>query len=515
MPSVALAEAAPPLVLALDLGTSSLRALLFDREGQAIEGTEEQLRYPLRSTADGGAEVDAGSLFDLLVRCVDGAVARAGEAAAGIVAVGATGFWHSLLGLDGEGRPLTPVLFWADRRAAGAARALGEEVDGGELLARTGCRPHSSYWPAKLRWLRGCEPDLFGKVARWVSFAEYAAWRLHGADQVGVSVSMASGTGLLDVRRVEWDGPILELLGLEPARLSPLVDVGLGEAGARLTGAFGARWPALAGVPWYPALGDGACANVGSGAIGPGRIALTLGTSGAMRLVLPAPPGAGLTVPGDLWAYRLDRGQAVVGGALSNGGNLLRWTRELLGVEADGVVVAAAGALGPDEHGLTLLPFVAGERAPGWHDGSAGVVAGLTLATRPEHLIRAALEAVALRFARVYDALRPLAAGEHEIVANGGAIVNNATWRGIVADALGHALLALPPEDEATARGAAVMALVAVGVLPDLGAAPDPAANAQGQEADPARHARYRAARERQERLEGVLYPAGAAAGSG
>lgn len=507
MPAVSLVDAAPPLVLALDLGTSSLRAILFDREGRGVQETEEQLRYPLRTTADGGAEVDAPPLFDLLVRCIDGALARAGDAAAEIVAVGATGFWHSLLGLDGGGEPLTPVLFWADTRAAEAARALGREVDAAALLARTGCRPHSSYWPAKLRWLRQTEPEVFGRVARWVSFAEYAALRLHGAEQMAVSVSMASGTGLLDVQRVTWDQPILDELGIDASRLSPLIDVGPAVPGSTLIAPFAARWPALADIPWYPALGDGACANVGSGAIGPGRIALTLGTSGAMRLVLPAPPGAPLIFPEELWAYRLDREHAVIGGALSNGGNLLRWTRELLGAPVEGRAMAAAAAMAPDAHGLTLLPFVAGERAPGWHDRSAGVVAGLTLATRPEHLLRAALEAVGLRFSRIYDALRPLAAADHEIVANGGAIVNNLTWLGIIADALGHSLLALPPEDEATARGAALMALVAAGVLPSLAALPDPAANADRHQADADHHRRYLAACERQERLEAVLYP--------
>jgi len=507
MPSVSLADAAPPLVLALDLGTSSLRALLFDREGRGIYGTEEQLRYQLRTTADGGAEVDAPPLFDLLLRCIDGAVDRAGDDSAEIVAVGTTGFWHSLLGLDDQGEPLTPVLLWADRRAAAAADSLRRELDADPLLARTGCRPHSSYWPAKLRWLRQTRRETYDRVARWVSFAEYALLRLLGPDGGGVSLSMASGTGLLDVHRLTWDEPVLDLLGLDPGRLSPLVDVGPGQPGGRLRPEFAARWPALAAVPWFPALGDGACANVGSGAVGDGRIALTLGTSGAMRLVLPAPPGSDLAVPRDLWTYRLDRNHAVVGGALSNGGNLLRWTRELLGAPTDGRAMAAAAELPPDDHGLTFLPFVAGERSPGWHDQASAVVAGLTLATRPEHLLRAALEAVALRFARLYDGLRPLAATEHQIVANGGAIVNNPLWLGIVADALGHPLLNLPPEDEANARGVALVALVAAGVLPDLAAAPDPAATAVPHHPVPANHARYRAARERQERFEALLFP--------
>jgi gluconokinase len=262
-------------------------------------------------------------------------------------------------------------------------------------------------------------------------------------------------------------------------------------------------------VPWFQALGDGACANVGSGAVGAGRIALTMGTSGAMRLVLPVPADGEWTFPADLWAYRLDRERVVLGGALSNGGNLLRWTRELLGVAVDDATLALAAGLRPDSHGLTVLPFVAGERSPGWHDQATGVVAGLTLATRPEHLLRAVAEAVAYRFARLYDALIPLAATPHQVVANGGAILNSPALLQIVADALGHELIALPPDDEASARGAALVALLAAGVLPDLADADDPAVGATIYLPGEANHAVYRAARERQARLESTLYDAG------
>ena len=501
MSAVSLAAATAPLVLALDVGTSSLRALLFDRAGRAVADSEEQIVHRPRTTPDGGAEADAASLFNLLVRCVDGAFARAGDRATEIVAVGTTCFWHSLLGVDAAGDPTTPLLMWSDTRAAAQAAALRHELNPTATHARTGCRLHPSYWPAKLRWLAATQPAAVARTARWVSFAEYAAHRLHG--DWSVSPSMASGTGLLDVHRLIWDEPLLAALELAPDRLSPLAAE---DGGATLHDPFAQRWPALAGVPWFAALGDGACANLGSGAVGPGRIALTLGTSGALRLVLPAPAGAPVPVPPDLWAYRLNREHAVLGGALSNGGNLLRWLRELMGVPADGETVRAATALPPDAHGLTVLPFVAGERAPGWHDRATGVVAGLTLATRPEHLLRAGFEAIAHRLARVYDALAPLATPDHEIVANGGAILPAPDRLALIADALGHELLALPPDDEASARGAAVAALVAVGAIAGVADLPDPAAGAARYRPNPTHHRAYRAARTRHERLEAALY---------
>ena len=197
---------------------------------------------------------------------------------------------------------------------------------------------------------------------------------------------MASGTGLLDVHALIWDAEMLEVSGIGADRLSPLVD--LGPPGC-LRADFANRWPALADTRWFPALGDGACANVGSGAIGPSRMALTVGTSAAMRMILPRPPDEPWVVPHGLWAYRLDRERAVLGGALSNGGNLLRWIWDTTGTDRTDETTAAAAALAPDSTGLTFLPFLAGERSPGWYDDASGVIAGLTVTTGPEHLIRA------------------------------------------------------------------------------------------------------------------------------
>jgi gluconokinase len=506
MLAVSLADASAPLIIALDAGTSSVRALAFDRIGRVILGTEVQLRYTLESTPDGGATFPAVALFDLTVRAVDGVVARLGARATEVAAVGSTSFWHSLLGVDRAGQPTTPVLYWADTRAASDAALLRHELPAETVLQRTGCRLHSSYWPAKLRWLGRSEPETFRRTARWQSFAEYALGRLSGPHAGAVTVCMASGTGLLDVHALTWDAQMLTAARITSDQLSPLVDLG---PPGRLHTDFAVRWPALADAAWFPALGDGACANVGSGAVGPARIALTVGTSAAMRLILPRPPGASWVIPPGLWAYRLDRQRAVLGGALSNGGNLLRWLWNTTGTAPDDAASAAAAALPPDATGLTVLPFLAGERSPGWHDDATGVIAGLTLATQPAELLRAGMEAVAYRLADVYNALTPLAAPEHQIVANGGGILALPAWIQITADTLGHPLTALAADDESTARGAALMAAVGSGVLPSLADAADIAADGVNYPPDMARHARYRAARERQSRLERTLAATG------
>jgi gluconokinase len=505
MPQISLAEAEAPLILALDLGTSSFRALLYDGQARMVAESELQLRYELRTTPDGGAEVAASDLFDLIVKCVDAAMIHAADRDQDIVAVGTACFWHSLLGLDRNGHPVTPVYYWGDRRSGHQVAALRAELDGAAVHQRTGCVLHSSYWPAKLRWLRETDAERFARVARWCSFGDYVTRMLHGIDVT--SVAMATGTGLLDLRCAIWDDEMVGAAGVAPATLPPLVDRSHAAKGLRPP--FSTRWPALKDVPWYPAIGDGACANVGCGAVTPRRAALTVGTSAAIRIVVPHELGEALEIPRDLWAYRLDERHVVFGGALSNGGNVIDWLRDLTGARPDRAALIAAGELAADGHGLTMLPFLSGERSPIWSDTATGVIAGLTQHTAREHLLRAGMEAVAYRLALLYENLHPLATPRHEIVANGGAVLGSPAFMGIIADTLDHPLIPLPRDEEASARGAAVLALESAGVIPSLEDAPDPADGCKAILPDPARAAIYRAGRDRQAHLEKLLMPNG------
>ncbi|MBA2597391.1 MAG: gluconokinase [Chloroflexia bacterium] len=506
MPLISLADARAPFVIALDAGSSSVRALAFDAEGRDIGETEEQIPYVLESTAEGGATVAADVVFDLIGRAIDGVTHRLGDRTQDVAAVGSSSFWHSLMGIDAAGDPTTPVFYWADTRSSQQAATLRQELAADAIWQRTGCRLHSSYWPAKLRWLQSEHPDCFARTTRWLSVAEFALQRLCTEHAGAVTVCMASGTGLLDVHTTEWDAEILDAAGISADRLSPLVDLG---PPGRLRPEFARRWPALAEARWFPALGDGACANAGSGAIGPSCVALTIGTSAAVRMILPRPVGQQWDISPGLWAYRLDRERAVLGGALSNGGNLLRWIWETTGTERGDAATAEAAALPPDTTGLTFLPLLAGERSPGWYDDATAIIAGLTLATAASHLIRSGMESVAYRLAAVYDALRPLAAPDHEIVVSGGAVLGLPSWLQIIADTLGHSLTALAPDHETTARGAALMAACGAQILPALDDAFDVAANATLYAPDLANHERYRAGRDRQARLEQTLLPTG------
>jgi gluconokinase len=330
-----------------------------------------------------------------------------------------------------------------------------------------------------------------------VSFGEYLTLRLFG--EARISVSMASGTGLFDQRRQVWDGPILDTLGLTPDHLSGLADADRPATGLRAP--YAARWPALARIPWFPAWGDGACSNVGAGCVGSDRAALMIGTSGAMRVCWET---AGATPPAGLWCYRVDRRRVLLGGSLSNGGNLYAWLRETLRVGDPAVLEREIAALPPDGHGLTVLPFLAGERAPGWQASARAAVAGLSLATRPVDIVRAALETVAYRFALIHALLREACPTVNEIVATGGGLAASPTWTQIVTDVLGVPVRP-STEVEGSSRGAALLALEALGAVPSLVAAP--ARLGSPVLPDLGRHARYREGLARHRELYAALAP--------
>jgi gluconokinase len=480
------------VVIALDVGTSSARAAFYDGDGRPIAGRSHQVQYSPTLTPAGGVEHDADRLLEAVVACLD--AIHPNRPPEETRAVGVATFWHGLLGFDPRGRPITPVYMWADTRSSAEAQVLRSALDDDAVHARTGCHLHSSYWPAKLRWLAREYPAESSRVARWGSFGEFLELQLFG--EAATSVSMASGTGLIEQATARWDVEAMAAAELDEHQLFRLSDRTEPRRGLRAP--WASRWPALRTATWFPAVGDGAASNVGSDCVDPTRMALNVGTSAALRVVTRGQ----IVPPRGLWCYRIDRKQPILGGATSEGGNIYAWCRRVLRLGTDEEIEAALATLPPDSHGLTILPHLAGERAPGWRDGRRGAISGLRLDTSGIEIARAALESVALRLAAVYDLLAPCAAAGHTIVASGAALRHSRTWTQIIADAIGRPIT-WSVEPEATSRGAALLALEALGVIPDLKSAGQP----MGETFVPqgAHHVRYRRALERQRRLdEGV-----------
>lgn len=468
---------------------------MYDADAKHVPGTEHRERYKLEITADGGSMCDPVRIRRLVAKCVRKACESLGDRVGEVKVVGISCHWHSFMGLNRDGVPVTPVYMWSDKRSSTDADALAGELNAIQTHQRTGCRLHSSYWPAKLRWLYRTRRDVVGNVATWCGLADWIA-RAPGTP-VTTSISMASATGMLATEQRTWDEPLLHHLNIQPQRLPGIVDRTEEIPNREIHQEF---LPAGLKARWYPAIGDGAAANIGAGAVGDDRIALTIGTSGAIRLARPI--SAASRIPPSLFRYLVDADTEVIGGALSNGGNMMSWLAGFTGLRDPKAAMDASANIAPDSHGLTVLPFFAGERAPSWQDSLGGTITGMSLDTSPAHVHRALLEATAVRFASVYEAVRLFADDQHEIVANGGALLQAPLWMQITADALGHDIRALPPRMEASARGAAIAAMQAAGILPSLRTHID----AQKRfSPDTAHTAVYRKARGRQDALERAL----------
>ena len=491
MSSITSKRADFPFILSIDIGTSAIRASLFDRFGRAVEGREARTPLQIKTTPEGASEIDSDLILDSTWKCIDSIIEQAASLSRRIAGVASCTFVGNVLGVNSSYQAVTPVTTYADTRAYGEIPLLRAEFDESIIHERTGCHFHPCYLPAYLRWFAKAKSDLFRQVSRWISIGEYLDLKLFG--ECAVSYSVASWSGLLNRHDLVWDGGLLEGLPIRKDQLSPLVDSSHFRRGLRPE--FARRWPALQDIPWFPAIGDGATANIGSGCISPERVALTVGTTSALRAVVDFPISH---IPEGLWCYRVDSRRSLPGGALSEGGSLFSWLTERLNLRNWSEVEQALAKMEPDGHGLTILPFLAGERAPGWAGHTRATIHGLSLATTPLDILRAGLEAVAYRIAIVFELLRQILPSEPQIVAGGGALLHSPSWLQIMADTLGRPV-AISEVQEASGRGSALLALQALGILKSLREAPD----FVGPVFDPdsGHHERYRKAIERQKAL--------------
>jgi gluconokinase len=513
-------EAERPLALALDVGTSSARAALYDSRGRQIEHVEGRTHYQMTVTQDGGVEIDADKLIEIICATVDECLRKAAtrlsdlgadlnaEPSDAIRAVGYSNFWHAMLGVSRGGDAVTPLYNWSDTRSAPDARALGERLGADWVHERCGVVPHASYYPAKILWLRRTDPARASKVSRWVSIGEYLYSKIFGRMLCGVS--MASGTGLFNPNKNDWDDEMLAAVGVGRDQLSPLAEESAngsanGSGGLNeMRREFAERWPALRMAKWLPAVGDGAASNIGSGCFTRSLIAINVGTSGAMRVCWPAER---VKIPKGLWCYRANRRYALIGGALSNAGDVYAWCKRVMRLdEDDEVIESKLAAMKADDHGLTALPFFSGERSTGWHSEARATLTGLNLSADPIEILRASLEAVCYRFAAIYERLKAEAPGDTKIIASGGGILNSPVWTRMMADVIGVPVVA-SAVPEASSRGAAMLALEAFGQIESLNALETPL----GEIFEPnARdHELYLRGRARQERLYELLIESG------
>ncbi|MDE2127618.1 MAG: hypothetical protein KGJ62_13610 [Armatimonadetes bacterium] len=458
-----MAAKALPHLLSIDVGTSSVRACRWTQKLGRVRGGWHQVPVRLEVGADGRAELEPEGLWTALGQCLD-AVAGSG---APIGAVSLVTYWHGLLGVGADLAPVTRITTWADSRAAGALGSANSE-QAQEWLQETGCRPHFSYPACRLAWLRKSDPGAWRKANWWLAPADFLLLRLLGLQLPQTSLSIASATGLLSRKSLNWSSLVLDDLQLKPDRLPALHD--LDAHLPALSSALAKRWPALGGAEWLPALGDGAAGNVGSGCTSSATAAINIGTSSAVRRI---DTQTGSEIPSGCWEYRLDAQHRVLGQAFSDGGVTLRWLMNRLRLPADRKLNASIAAVYPQSE-VVWLPFLAGERSPGWSPARCASASGIRLATLATDIACSAMEGIAILLADGVDAVEGL--GKGEVVISGGAVRAMPVWAHMVADIIQRPVKRLR-ESEATSRGGAVLAALRLGAFAGLESAPVPAAD--------------------------------------
>lgn len=455
-------------IIGIDIGTTSTKVVLFSSSGEMVD--QHAIGYPLLSPQPDVQEQDPEVIYQAVNYGIQAIIQQNAQHLEFLIGLSFSTAMHSLIAVDDQGQALTKSITWADRRSIPWVSKIRQMCDAHALYTRTGTPIHPMSPLLKLMWLRHDQPNLFYEAAKFISIKEYVIYRWFG--QYVVDYSIANATGLFNMKELDWDKEALALAGIGPARLSQLVPT---------THILTSMQPEAADfmglpvdMPVVVGASDGALANLGVGAITPDVVAITVGTSGAVRAVLDQPK----TDPQErLFCYALTENHWVIGGATNNGGIVLRWVRDnLADAEVDTAILlkkdpyeiltAIAETVPAGSEGLIFHPYLAGERSPLWDANARGSFFGLALNHTKAHMIRAVLEGIVYNLYVVLAALQDVVGTATSIQATGG-FARSTLWRQMLADVLNRAVT-IPETYESSCFGAAILGLYALGRISSL-----------------------------------------------
>jgi xylulokinase len=450
-------------LLGIDVSTTGVKALLVAADGQVAGSANSE--QPLYTPHPLWSEQDPADWWNGAVSSVRQALGQTGVDGGQVAAVGLTGQMHGLTLLDRQDQVLRPAILWNDGRTAAQCDEMRARLGKERLIAITGNDALTGFTAPKILWVREHEPEVYGRVAHILLPKDYVRYRLTG----GFAVDCADGSGmiLMDIKKRAWSSEVLNALQI-PADWLPQVF-----EGPQVTGTISAEAAQLtglkAGTPVVGGGGDQAAQAVGVGAVLPGIVALTLGTSGVVFASTSEPF---IEPQGRLHAFcHAVPGRWHLMGVMLSAAGSLRWYRDTFhpGQDYDSLL-APASAIPAGCEGLLFLPYLTGERTPHPDPLARGAFAGLTIRHNQAHLVRAVLEGVAFGLRDSFELMKQ--AGQKEIrqvrVSGGGA--RSPLWRQILADVLGAELVTVNTT-EGAAYGAALLAGVGAGLWPDVDAA--------------------------------------------
>jgi len=428
------------MIAAIDIGTESARLMFKSNSEWRVLKKSYRIFFPSPEAAEQDPHEIFSAVLDLLKQ-----VPNEDD----VLYVGMSSVFHSIVGLDENLDPVTPLLNWADRRSFREKEELEKKYGVRFFYEKTACPLHPMYWPSKILWMK-----KNSNAKKFCSIKAYIVNKMTG--EFVEEFSLASGTGMMNIHSLEWDEEILEITEVRkedlPEIKSPYTQVRVKDEIAKELG-FKKVYLVLGG-------GDGVMTNVGLNAMDSDSATVTIGTSGAFRVVMDRPviDQEGIST----WCYLIDEENYVLGGAINNGGIVLMWLKDVMRFESYDEIIEEAKKSSIGANGLVFLPFLNGERAPHWRERYRGVLVGLTSSHRRSDIARAALEGICFRIKDVHNAVRRVGnIDPNRIVATGG-FTSSPYWVQLLSDVLGKDIIVTDVENP-SAFGAYVMALKSLG----------------------------------------------------
>lgn len=446
------------LLLGIDIGTSSVKALLYDSDVAAIQAVASQ-EYPLSMPQIGYAEQnpqDWWAAAQATVRAVVGQVDQRE-----IDAISFSGQMHGLVLLDADKAVLHPAVIWADQRAGAVLDDLVATVGEDAYIATTGTRPAAGFFGPTLLWFKQQRPQLLERAAHALLPKDYLRWCMTG--EIATDVSDAAGTGLFDITRRQWANEVIAHALLPQNILPPILQSW--EVAGELTRDAAAALGLKPGIPVVAGCADQPAQALGNGIVMPGVASVTLGSGGQVFVPLgTAQPQVG---DGRIHIFNHAAPGYYALGAILSAGLSLRWLRDLFGLSedssayeqlADEALSVSAGA-----EGLLFLPYLNGERTPHFDSCARGGFIGLSARHTRAHMTRAVMEGVAFAMRQALEIAEAQGDPAATLVGSGGG-VESKIWRQILTDVLGRPLRKSLAREQAS-TGAALLAGVGIGAL--------------------------------------------------
>lgn len=443
-------------LIGIDIGTGSTKGVAVDPEGNVLASS--QVPYPTINHTPGVSEQVPELIWQAFLKCINRITTVLTEPPQAICLSSAM---HSVIPVDSSGTPISNMITWADNRSSAVAARIRDSKSGKALYEATGTPLHAMSPLCKITWLGESMPDLFSRTAKFISIKEFVWHRLFGVFEVDYSI--ASATGLFNITTLTWNEDSLRVAGITHDQLSQPVNTTFFRTGFNPT--LNNHLLIPKDTAFMIGGSDGCLANEGSFATKPGCAALTIGTSGAIRVagVDPVRNWSQMT-----FNYRLNEKMFVSGGPINNGGVALKWyaktlLRKQLDTERDyDELLSPIAAIPAGSGGLIFLPYILGERAPIWNSDACGTFFGITVQHQQEHFTRAVIEGIVFSLYQIGRGIEAAGQPINQIHVSGG-FVRSKEWVQILADIFGKKIFLVNKED-ASAIGATFLGMKALGI---------------------------------------------------